>query len=123
MVVEAAAVVLFVFRRSDEDIAVPLVREVPDIRDGYVHALVFRAFDKGGEAVMVSSDIDELPMVFTAYSFEVVDVLRLKGLIVNAGVTARREFISEILFEFCDFSHCSFPPSMFCIVCSFRVVA
>ena len=59
---------------------------------------------------MVSSNIDELPMVFTAYSFEVVDVLRLKGLIVIAGVTARRKFISEILFEFCDFSHFGSPP-------------
>ena len=106
MVVEAAAVVLFVFRRSDEDIAVPLVREVPDIRDGYVHALVFRALYKGGEAVMVSSDIDELPMIFAAYSFQIVDVLCLEGLIVLAGVTPGREFISEILFEFCDFSHC-----------------
>ena len=110
MVVEAASVVLFVFRRADEDIAVPLVREVSDIRDGYVHALVFRALDKGGEAVVVSSDIDELPMVFAAYSFQIVDVLCLEGLIVIAGVTSGREFISEILFEFCDFSHCSFSP-------------
>ena len=54
---------------------------------------------------MVSSDIDELPMVFPAYRFQVVDVLRLKGLVVLAGVTSGREFISEILFEFCDFSH------------------
>ena len=76
--VEATSVVLFVFRRSDEDIAVPLVREVPDIRDGYVHALVFRALDKGGEAVVVPSDIDELLMVFTAYRFQVVDVLCLE---------------------------------------------
>lgn len=110
MVVEAASVVLFVFRRADEDMAEPFVREVPDIRDGYVHAFVFRALDEGGEAVMISSDIDELPMVFTAYRFQVVDVLCLEGLIVIAGVTPGREFISEILFKFCDFSHCSFSP-------------
>ena len=68
MVVEAAAVVLFVFRRSDEDIAA-LVREVPDIRDGYVHALVFRALDKGGEAVVVSSDINGAPVVSRHIAF------------------------------------------------------
>ena len=123
MVVKAAFIILFVFRRSDENMAEPFVCEVPDIRNGYVHALVFRALYKGGEAVVVSSDIDELPMVFAAYRFQVVDVLCLEGLIVIAGVTPGREFISEILFEFCDFSHCSFPPSMFCIVCSFQAVA
>ena len=110
MVVEAASVVLFVFRRSDEDMAEPFVREVPDIRDGYVHAFVFRALYKGGEAVMVSSDIDELPMIFAAYSFQIVDVLCLKGLVVLAGVTPGRKFISEILFEFCDFRHFGRPP-------------
>ena len=71
---------------------------------------VFRALDKGGEAVVVSSDIDELPMIFAAYSFQIVDVLCLEGLIVIAGVTSGREFISEILFEFCDFSHFGRPP-------------
>ena len=90
--------------------AVPFVREVPDIRDGYIHASVLRTLDKGGEAIVVSADIDELPMVFAAYRFEVVDVLCLKGLIVIAGVTPGREFISEILFEFCDFSHFGRPP-------------
>ena len=105
MVVEAASVVLLVFCRSDEDIAVPFIREVPDIRNGYVHAFVFRALYKGGEAVVVSSDIDELPMIFAAYSFQIVDVLCLEGLIVIAGVTSGREFIAEIFFEFCNFSH------------------
>ena len=88
MVVEAASVVLFVLCRADEDIAVPLVCEVPDIRDGYVHAFVFRALDKGGEAVVVSPDIDELPMVFTAQCFQVVDILGLKGFIIFARITA-----------------------------------
>ena len=59
---------------------------------------------------MVSSDIDELPMIFAAYSFQIVDVLCLKGLVVLVGVTPGREFISEILFEFCDFSHFGRPP-------------
>lgn len=104
--VEAASVVLFVFCRSDEDMTVPFVREVPDIRNGYIHASVLRTLDKGREAIVVSSDIDELPMIFAAYSFQIVDVLCLEGLIVLAGVTPGREFISEILFEFCDFSHC-----------------
>ena len=109
--------------RCREDMAVPFVSEVPDIRDGYVHAFVFRALDKGGEAIVVSADIDELPMVFTAHRLQIVDVLGLEGLIVLASVRTGREFISEILFEFCDFSHCSFPPSMFCIVCSFQAAA
>ena len=105
MVIETAAVVLFVFRRSDEDIAVPFVGEIPDIGNGKIHASVFRAFNERRKAVVVSPDIDELPMIFAAYRFEVVDVLGLKGLIVLACVTSRRKFISEILFEFCDFSH------------------
>ena len=108
--IETASVVLFIFCRADEDMAVPFVREVSDITDGYVHASVLRALNKGGEAIVVSSDIDELPMVFTAYSFEIVDVLCLKGLVVLAGVTPGRKFISEILFEFCDFSHFGRPP-------------
>ena len=59
---------------------------------------------------MVSSDIDELPMIFAAYSFQIVDVLCLKGLVVLAGVTPGRKFITEILLEFCDFSHFGEPP-------------
>lgn len=110
MVVKAAFIILFVFRRSDENTAVPFVGEIPDIGNGKVHTFVFRALNKGGEAVVVSPDIDELPMVFATYSFQVVDVLCLKGLVVLAGVTSRRKFISEILFEFCDFSHFGSPP-------------
>ena len=73
--------------------------------DIYTH-LFSALLIKGGEAIVVSADIDELPMVFPAYSFQIVDVLCLEGLIVLASVTPGREFISEILFEFCDFSHC-----------------
>ena len=99
MVIETASVVLFVFRRSYENTAIPFVGEIPDIGNGKVHAFVFRALNKGGEAVVVSSDIDELPMVFATYSFQVVDVLCLKGLVVLAGVTSRRKFISEIFLS------------------------
>lgn len=78
IVVKAASVVLFVFCCSDEDMAVPFVREVPDIRNGYIHASVLRALNKGGEAIVVSTDIDELPMVFTAHRLQIVDVLCLE---------------------------------------------
>ncbi|WP_297931978.1 hypothetical protein, partial [uncultured Coprobacter sp.] len=61
-----------------EDMAVPFVREVPDIRNGYIHASVLRALNKGGEAIVVSTDIDELPMVFTAHRLQIVDVLCLE---------------------------------------------
>lgn len=105
MVVKAAFIILFVFRRSDEDIAVPFVGEIPDIGNGKIHASVFRALDERRKAIVVSADIDELPMIFAAYRFEVVDVFCLKRLVVFAGVTSRRKFISEIFFEFCDFSH------------------
>ena len=105
MVVKAAFIILFVFRRSDENIAVPFVGEIPDIGNGNVHAFVFRALDERRKAIVVSADIDELPMVVATYSFQVVDVLCLKRLVVLAGVTSRRKFISEIFFEFCDFRH------------------
>ena len=78
VVVEAAAVVLFVLCSTDEDMSVPFVREIAHVGNGDVHALVLAALDEGGETVMIASDVDELPMVFTAYRFQVVDVFCLK---------------------------------------------
>ena len=78
--VEPAAVVLFVLRGSDEDMPVPLVREISHVRNGDVHAFVLAALDEGGETVVVASDVDELPMVFFAYGAQVIEIFGLKGL-------------------------------------------
>lgn len=68
IVVEAASIIDFVLRCPYEDMVVPFVAKISDIADGDIHKLVLAALDKGRKAVVVSSHIDELPMVFTAYS-------------------------------------------------------
>ena len=84
---------------------VPFVAEIPDVADGDVNAFVFRTLDKSGKAIMVSSDVDELPVIFTAHCFQVVDIFGLKGFVVFAGVTPGRKFIIQIFFEFRYFCH------------------
>lgn len=42
---------------------VPLIGEVSYIADGQINTLIFRAFDKRREAVMVFAYIDKLPVV------------------------------------------------------------
>ena len=79
VVVKTASVVDFVFCRANEDIVVPFVAEIPDVADRYVHKLVLAALDKGRKAVVVSAYIDELPVIFFAHCFQVVDVFGLKG--------------------------------------------
>ena len=54
---------------------------------------------------MVSSDIDELPMIVAAHRFQVVDILGLKGFIIFAGIAPGRKFVADVLFEFCKFCH------------------
>ena len=49
---------------------------------------------------MIASDVDELPMIFTAYRFQVVNVFCLKGLVVAACIAARGKFVCKIFFEF-----------------------
>ena len=105
VVVETAPVIDFVFSRSHEDMVEPFVCKVSYVADGYVDAFVFRAFDKGGEAIMIFPDVDKLPMVFTAHCFQVVQIFCLKALVIVAGVAPGRKFVREIFFEFCDFSH------------------
>lgn len=98
--VKTASVIDFVFRRANEDMVVPFVTEIPDVADGDVNAFVFRAFDESGETVMVSSNVDELPVIFFAHCFQVVDIFGLKGFVVFAGVAPRRKFVIQIPFEF-----------------------
>ena len=38
---------------------------------------------------MISTDVYKLPMIAFAHRFQVVDILRLKRLVVFAGVAAR----------------------------------
>ena len=66
VVVETAPVIDLAFSRSHEDMVEPFVCKVPYVADGYVDAFVFRAFDKGGKAIMIFPDVDKLPMVFAA---------------------------------------------------------
>ena len=68
---------------------VPFVREVAYVRNGEIDTLVFAALDERGKTIVVASDIDELPMVFTAYRSQVIDILGLKGLVIVSGVAAR----------------------------------
>ena len=67
--IETGPVIDFVFRRANENMVVPFVAEIPDVADGYVNAFVLRAFDESGKAIMVSSYVDELPVIFTAHCF------------------------------------------------------
>ena len=98
--IETASVIDFVFCRANENMVVPFIVEIPDVADGDVNAFVFRAFDKCRKAVMVPSDVDELPVIFTAHCFQVVDIFGLKGFIIFARVTAGRKFVIQIPFEF-----------------------
>ena len=84
--IETAPVIDFVFRRANENMVVPFIAEIPDVADGDVNAFVFCTLDKNGETVMISSDVDELPVIFTAHCFQVVDIFGLKGFVVFAGV-------------------------------------
>lgn len=88
VVVKTASVIDFVFRCANEDIAVPFVAEIPDVAYRYIHKLVLAALDKGRKAVVISAYIDELPVIFFAHCFQVVDIFGLKGLVIFAGVTA-----------------------------------
>ena len=72
-----------------------------DIADRDVDKFVLATLDKGGEAVMVSANIDELPVIIPTHFFQVVDVFGLKGFIIFAGVAPRRKFVIQIFFEFC----------------------
>ena len=108
--IEPAAVVLFVLRRPNEDMPVPFVGEISHVGNREVHALVFRALNERRKAVVIFPHVDELPMVFAAYRFQVIDILCLECPLIFAGVTARRKFMGKILFEFFDFSHCIHPP-------------
>ena len=89
---------------------VPFVREVAHVRDGEIHASVFRALDECRKAVMVFPDVDELPMVFFADGAQVIQILCLKGFVIIPGVAARGKLVVKVLFEFFDFSHCIHPP-------------
>ena len=42
IVVEAAAIIRFVFRRADQDMVVPFAHKIPNVGDGNVNALIFR---------------------------------------------------------------------------------
>ena len=88
VVVKTASVIDFVFRCANEYIAVPFVAEIPDVADRYIHKLVLTALDKGRKAVVVSAYIDELPVIFFAHCFQVVDVFGLKGFVIFARITA-----------------------------------
>ncbi len=74
---------------------VPFVREVPDIRNGYIHASVLRALDERRKAIVVSSDIDELPMVFTAHRLQIVDTFSF--ILEGNGAKSLRHFNSFLL--------------------------
>ena len=67
--IETAFVINFVFRRANENVIVPFIIEIPDVADGDVNTFVFRALDESGEAVVVFSDVDELPVIFPAQCF------------------------------------------------------
>lgn len=86
VVVKTASVIDFVFRCANEDIAVPFIAEIPDVADRDVHKLVLTALDKGRKAIVVSANIDELPMVIPAHCFQIVDVFGLKRFVIFAGV-------------------------------------
>ena len=103
--VEPAAEVLFVLCRSDQDMPVPFVDKVPDVADGDVHAPVPTALDKRRKAVVVLPDVDEPPMIFPAYRFQVVDVFRLKAFVIFARIASAGKFVREIFFEFFDLRH------------------
>ena len=95
MVVKAAFIILFAFCRSDENIAVPFVGEIPDIGNGNVHAFVFRALDERRKAIVVSSDMEELPMVFTAHRLQIVDTFSF--ILEGNGAKSLRHFNSFLL--------------------------
>ena len=61
--IKTASVIDFVFRGSNENMVVPFIAEIPDVADRDVHKLVLTALDKGRKAIVVSANIDELPMV------------------------------------------------------------
>ena len=86
--IETAPVIDFIFRCANEDIAVPFIAKIPDVADRYIHKLVLTALDKGRKAVVVSAYIDELPVVYFAHCFQVVDVFGLKGFVIFARITA-----------------------------------
>ena len=69
VVVKTASVVDFVFCRANEDIVVPFVAEIPDVADRYIHKLVLAALDKGRKAVVISSYVDELPVIIPTHLF------------------------------------------------------
>jgi len=80
---------------------VPFIAEIPDVADRDVHKLVLTALDKGRKAIVVSANIDELPVIIPTHFFQVVDVFGLKGFVIFAGVAPRRKFVIQIFFEFC----------------------
>ena len=86
--------------------SVPIAHKVAHVGYRDVHALILAALDKGGKTIVIAPDIDELPVVFAAYRFQVVDILCLKGLVIYAGVAAGRKFMCKLFFEFFEFSHC-----------------
>ena len=105
IVVKTASVIDFVLRRSYEDMVVPFVAEIPDVADGDIHKLVLAALNKGGKAIMVSSNVDKLPMICLAHSLQIVYVFGLKGLVIIAGVAPGRKFVVQILLEFSYLCH------------------
>ena len=48
---------------------------------------------------MVSADVYKLPVIVLTHSAKVVDIFRLKGFVVVAGVTARRKPITYVFFQ------------------------
>ena len=77
--IETAPVIDFVFCRANENMVVPFVAEIPDVADGDVNVFVFRTLDKSRKAIMVFSDVDELPVIFTAHCFQVNNRTKIRN--------------------------------------------
>ena len=86
--VKSAVIILLVLGFAYQNVVVPFVGEKPNVAYGNVNALVFRTLDKCRKAVMISSDVHELPMILLAYRAQEVDVFRLKTFVVISRITA-----------------------------------
>ena len=78
---------------------IPFIGKISDVGNRYVNAFVSRALYKCRKAVMVSADVDKLPMIVLTHSAKVVDIFGLKRFVVIAGVTTRRKLITYVFFQ------------------------
>ena len=96
MVIASTVIVRFAFRRADQDTAVPFVAPKSYVADGKINVPPDLIADKRGKFIMTSDYVDKCPVIGFADRAQIVDILRLKSLVIFAGVTSRAELVIQI---------------------------